>query len=92
MATNDIVVRPKRQVTLPKDICQRLGIETGDTLEITVVGATMVARPKKTLAMEALNEIREAFKRSGVTEEQLLEATRVVRHPKLTERQRGTKT
>lgn len=75
----DVTVRPKRQVTLPKEICQQLGISEGDTLELTLDGALLVARPKKARALEALNEIRQVFKRSGVTENELQETGMKVR-------------
>ena len=77
--TIDVTVRPKRQITLPTDICQRLGIVPGDKLELVIEGNTLIARPKKAIALEALREIREAFKRSGITEEALQEASRQIR-------------
>lgn len=75
----NIVLRPKRQVTIPRDICERLGIQPGDRLELTVEDSVLIARPKKKISMEALEEIRQAFQRSGITEEELLEAGRKVR-------------
>ena len=74
-----VVLRPRRQITLPKEVCDRLGIKPGDKLELTLEDSTLVARPKKAIALEALREIREAFRRAGVTEEELLEAGRQVR-------------
>jgi len=76
---SSIVLRPKRQVTIPGDICERLGIQPGDMLELTVEDSVLIARPKKKISMEALKEIQQAFKRSGITEEELLEAGRKVR-------------
>ena len=75
----DIVLRPKRQVTLPKGICDQLGIGPGDVLELTVENSTIVARPRKTVALEALKEIQQAFQRSGITEEKLQKAGRRIR-------------
>ncbi len=75
----DIVLRPKRQVTLPREICDQLGIGPGDVLELTVEDATLIARPRKTAALEALKEIQQAFQRSGITEEELQEAGRRIR-------------
>lgn len=82
----DVVVRPKRQVTLPKEVCERLGIEPGDSLELSLEGATLIARPKKTIALEALQEIRDAFRRSGITEDELQDAGRRVREELTKER------
>ena len=77
--TSDIVLRPKRQVTIPGDICERLGIQPGDRLELTVEDSVLIARPKKKISMEALKEIQQAFQRSGITEAELLETGRKVR-------------
>ena len=73
------VLRPKRQVTIPKKICDELGIGPGDTLELTVENAKLVARPRKTAALEALREIQRTFQKSGLTEEELQEEGRRVR-------------
>lgn len=75
----DVVLRPKRQVTLPKEICNQLGIEPGDVLELLVKDSALIARPRKSAALEALKEIQQAFQRSGITEEELQEAGRRVR-------------
>ena len=75
----NVVVRPKRQVTLPRDICNQLGVTTGDSLELEIDGNKLIAVPKKKIALEALHEIRETFERYGVSREELLEAGRKVR-------------
>ena len=75
----DAVLRPKRQVTLPKEICNQLGIEPGDVLEMLVKDSVLIAKPRKSIALEALKEIRQAFQRSGITEEELQEAGHRVR-------------
>jgi AbrB family looped-hinge helix DNA binding protein len=74
-----VVLRPKRQVTLPKDICDRLGIEPGDALELMVKDSVLIATPRKSVSMESLKEIQQAFKRSGITEEDLQKTGRRVR-------------
>ena len=84
--TIDIVLRPKRQVTLPREVCDELGIGPGDVLQVSVEEAMLVARPKKTAAMEALKEIQQAFERSGITEEELQEAARRAREEVARER------
>ena len=75
----DVVLRPKRQVTLPREICDQLGIGPGDVLELTVEDSTLIARPRKTVALEALKEIRQAFRRSGITEQELQKAGRRIK-------------
>ena len=75
----DVVLRPKRQVTLPREVCDQLGIQPGDILEVTVEGCTLIARPRKAVALDALKEIQQAFERSGITEQELQETGRQIR-------------
>lgn len=75
----EVALRPKRQVTIPREVCEQLGIEPGDVLELTVEGSVLIAKPKKVAALDALREIREAFRHSGITEKELQEAGREVR-------------
>jgi len=75
----DVVLRPKRQVTLPKEICNQLGIEPGDVLELMVEDSVLIAKPRKSVALEALKEIQQVFQRSGITEEELQGAGHRVR-------------
>lgn len=76
---NDVVIRPKRQITIPRGICEQLGIGPGDTLELIVEESVLKATPKKRKALEALNEIQETFRRSGISEEELLKEARRTR-------------
>jgi len=78
----EISLRPKRQITLPSRVCEKLGLEFGDKLEIKIENNYIIAKPKKTIALEALDEIRSAFKESGMNEEELLEAQKKIRHNK----------
>jgi AbrB family looped-hinge helix DNA binding protein len=81
-----IVLRPKRQITLPGDICDQLHIQPGDILEATVEDGMLVARPRKTVALEALREIQRAFEHSGVSEQELQETGRRIRQEVAAER------
>ncbi len=82
----DVVLRPKRQVTLPREVCDQLGIGPGDVLELTVENSTLIARPRKTIALEALKEIQKAFQRSGITEDELQKTGRRIRQEVARER------
>ena len=82
----DVVLRHKRQITLPKDICEQLGIGPGDMLELTLEGSTLMARAKKVAALDALREIQNAFQRSGITEGKIQETGRRVRQDIVKER------
>jgi len=80
------VLRPRRQLTLPRDICRQLGIDTGDQVDLSVEDGTLVVTPSRKLALDALAEIQNAFARSGLTEEELLRAAREARTELIRER------
>ena len=75
----NIVLRDKRQLTLPRDICEQLGIGPGDRLTLYVEDGALVAKPNKTIALEALRELRESFKNSGIPLRDLLANGRRIR-------------
>lgn len=77
--SSSAVLRPKRQITIPQKLCDELGIGPGDTLELTIENAKLVARPRKTAALEALREIQRAFEKSGLSEAELQAEGRRVR-------------
>jgi bifunctional DNA-binding transcriptional regulator/antitoxin component of YhaV-PrlF toxin-antitoxin module len=80
--TMDVSLRPKRQITLPQKVCEKLGLDYGDKLEIGIEGNYLIAKPKKNIALEALTEIRSAFKKSGLKEEELIRLQKKIRHEK----------
>jgi AbrB family looped-hinge helix DNA binding protein len=73
------VLRDRRQVTLPREVCEALGIKPGDGLELRVQDGAVIIRPGRVAALEALEELRRAIAESGVTEEELLESGRQIR-------------
>jgi AbrB family looped-hinge helix DNA binding protein len=77
--TTDLVLRDRRQITLPADVCARLGLHTGDSLELQMLDDGVILKPKKALASHALREIQAAFAASGITEEELQEGGRKIR-------------
>ena len=42
----------RRQVVIPKDICDALGLQTGDFVEVQRVKGTVVIKPKKLVDAE----------------------------------------
>ncbi len=82
----DIVVRDRRQVTLPADVCDRLGIQPGDHLTLVVNGDEVVLRSRTKGALGALAVLRKAVSESGVTEEEMQAEGRRVRKELLLER------
>ena len=77
--TLDVILRGRRQVTLPAQVCERMGLQTGDRLEMRVEDDTLVVKPKKGLALHALREIQAAFAASGIREEDLQQSGREIR-------------
>lgn len=77
--SRDITLRPRRQLTLPPEICELLGLQVGDRLELSVTDDALLVRPKKAVALKALTEIQRVFNESGVTEEELQEEGRKIR-------------
>ncbi len=86
-----VLLRPKRQVTLPRSVCDQLGIQPGDALEVTVENCALIARPRKTLALEALREIQRAFESSDLSEEELKNTGKQARQALTRERYRAGK-
>ena len=74
-----VVVRERRQITLPREVCESLGIQIGDNIEIVVEEGAALLRPQRTAVLNALDEFRRAIAESGVTEDELLESGREVR-------------
>ncbi len=89
--TLDVILRDRRQVTLPAQVCEQMGLQTGDRLEMRLEDDTLVVKPKKGLALRALREIQAAFAASGISEEDLQQSGRAVREQVYRERH-GQKT
>lgn len=83
---SEVVLRPKRQITLPGGVCAELGIEPGDTLVLSVEKSVLKAVPRKRKALDALMEINEAFSRYGVDEAEIQKEGRKARREIASER------
>jgi AbrB family looped-hinge helix DNA binding protein len=56
----------RRQVVIPKEICDELGLEVGDFVEVSQVKGTVVIKPKKLVdADDVLTPEEEAIVRKG---------------------------
>lgn len=84
----EITLRTRRQITLPAQACQALGLETGDRLEVLVADDALVFRPKRSAALEALRAIRQAFAESDLSEDELHKAGQHARE-RLTDAKHG---
>jgi AbrB family looped-hinge helix DNA binding protein len=83
---SEVVIRPKRQITLPSELCDQLGLASGDVLEFSVEDSALVARPRKLAALNSLREIQKAFQSSGISEDDLQQSGRRVRQEVAKER------
>jgi bifunctional DNA-binding transcriptional regulator/antitoxin component of YhaV-PrlF toxin-antitoxin module len=81
-----VVLRTKRQLTLPREICDQLCITAGDVLELSIENSVLVARPRKIKGIESLREIQKAFKTSGVPETEMQLAGTMIRQQVARER------
>lgn len=56
----------RRQVVIPKEMCENLGLETGDFVEIQQVNGTVVIKPKRLVdAEDVLTPAEEKIVRKG---------------------------
>ena len=74
-----VKLREKRQVTIPSEICEQLGIKEGDEFDLRVENGAAIIEPRRTRALNALKAISKALQDAGVTEEELLESGREIR-------------
>jgi AbrB family looped-hinge helix DNA binding protein len=72
-------IRERRQVTLPADVCRELGLEVGDSLSVELLDGSIKLTPDRKRFLDALSAIQQAFQKSGITEEELLEEGKRVR-------------
>jgi len=72
-------LRPRRQITLPREVCRQLGVDIGDQLDLAVEDGVLIVTPSRKRALDALQEIQVAFARSGVGERELQRAARQAR-------------
>ena len=85
-ASSQVTIRGRRQVTLPAEVCDELGLAIGDQLEVKVEDGLIVARPKKLAASEALNQIRRIFAEYGPSLDELLQEAEKIREDIFKER------
>ncbi len=79
-------IRERRQVTLPADFCRELDLDIGDSLTLELREGSLVLTPSRKAALDALAAIQRAFQESGITEKDLQETARKIRHRLVRER------
>jgi AbrB family looped-hinge helix DNA binding protein len=72
-------VQEKGQITLPADLCQRLGLKKGDLVPVTPTSERVLITPQELIATRALDRIGEILREQGLTLEELIESGREAR-------------
>ena len=81
-----VTLRGRRQLTLPRDVCEALKVRPGDWLNLELVEGALLVRPSKKVALDAIRAIQHALEEAGVTEEELLESGRRIREEMVREK------
>jgi len=74
-----VQVRKRGVLTLPADVRQKYGIETGDTLRVLDLDGILVLTPMVPMVPELAREIERLREEAGLTTEQMLESLRQLR-------------
>lgn len=72
-------IRDRRQITLPGDILDKLGLSVGDNLAIQVKKQELVIKPLREQAVDTLKAIQKVFQKSKIDEKELQESGRSLR-------------
>jgi len=67
-------IRDRRQITLPADILDKLGLSVGDNLAIQVKKQELVIKPLREQTVDTLKAIQKVFQESKINEKELQEA------------------
>jgi bifunctional DNA-binding transcriptional regulator/antitoxin component of YhaV-PrlF toxin-antitoxin module len=79
MTTMTVQMRQRGTQTLPADLRQRYGIETGDTFQVADLDGIFVLTPMTPMAPELAREIEKARQEAGLETADLLSALREIR-------------
>lgn len=74
-----VTLRPRRQLTLPREVCESLGVKPGDSLVLEVTDGKLVVEARRSRAIGALRALQQAFADSGIPLEEFLESGRQIR-------------
>lgn len=79
MASLYVRVQEKGQVTIPREIRQKLKLKKGDLVTFVETENGVLIKPAELVAVEALDEIGRALKAKGYSLNDLIERGRVIR-------------
>jgi AbrB family looped-hinge helix DNA binding protein len=81
-----IKLREKRQMTIPAEVCEALGVKPGDSLDVELEDGVIVLKPSRRGALDALQELQRAFAAAGLSEEEWLADLKTIRKEVFRER------
>jgi len=79
MPTPAVRVQERGQVTIPKEIRERLNLKKGDLVTFVETEEGVMIKPAEIVVSAALDEIGEALKERGLSLEELIERGREIR-------------
>lgn len=79
MPTPAIRVQERGQVTIPKEIREKLGLKKGDLVTFVETDEGVMLKPAEIVVSDAMDEIGEALKERGLSLDELMERGREIR-------------
>ncbi len=79
MATPVVRVQEKGQVTIPREIREKLDLKKGDLVTFVETDEGIVIKPAEVVVSDALDEIGRALKEKGISLEKLMKRGREIR-------------
>ncbi len=79
MATLVVRVQEKGQVTIPREIREKLDLKKGDLVTFVETDEGIVIKPAEVVVSDALDEIGRALKEKGISLEKLMKRGREIR-------------
>ena len=72
-------IRDRRQMTLPREILQKLSLSVGDKLAFKISNKKIVAKPIRSQSLDTLKAVQKAFQKTKITEGELQESGQKLR-------------
>jgi len=79
MSAPAVRVQERGQVTIPKEVRERLDLKKGDLVTFVETEEGVIIKPVEIVVSAALDEIGEALKERGLSLEELMERGREIR-------------
>lgn len=74
-----INIRPRRQVTLPKEILEELSLSVGDKIQIEVKNNKLVGKPIVDYTLDNIETIQNVLQDANISEKELQESGKKIR-------------